>query len=185
MSDLDQRWIKALTHPTRVAVLQHLLEHDEGSPKDLADALGIPLASVSYHMRCLHDADQISLTRRIARRGAVAHIYRLTNPRASSDALRRLGFSVLEGRPAPPPPLAPEWAILRRAVGELRQRREAQGIRRETLARRVGVKTSHLAHVERCETDPRYTLLADLARELGTTLGEVFSRAEADAEAGR
>lgn len=111
MSDLDQRWLKALSHPTRVSVLQHLLEHEEGSPKDLADALGVPLGSVSYHMRCLRDAEQITLTRRIARRGAVAHHYRLANPRATSGALRRLGFSVREGSPSPPAPLAPEWDV--------------------------------------------------------------------------
>lgn len=178
MSDLDQRWIKTLTHPTRVAILQHLLEHDEGSPKDIADALGQPLGTVSYHTRRLHEAEQVTLARRTARRGAVAHHYRLTSRQATSEALRRLGFEVHEGGSVSPVPPAPEWEVLRRVLAELCQRRRAQGIRRDTLARRVGIKTSYLAQVERCETDPRYTLLAQLARELGTTIGEAFSRAE-------
>lgn len=179
MSDLDQRWIRTLTHPTRIAILQHLLERDEGSPKDVADALGQPLGTVSYHMRRLHEAEQVTLARRTARRGAVAHHYRLGNRQATTDALRRLGVPVHEGAsPAPAAPHALEWEVLKRVLTDLRLRREAQGIRRETLARRVGVKTSYLAQVERGEADPRYTLLASLARELGTTFGEVFSRAE-------
>lgn len=82
---------------------------------------------------------------------------------------------------APPLTVAPEWATLRRVIAELRGRREAQGLSRTALAQRVGVKTSYLAHVERGEADPRYMVLADLARELGTTIGEVFGRADSAA----
>lgn len=166
-------------HPTRVLILQHLLEHEQGSPADLAEALAIPIPTVSYHMRRLHEAGQLTLTRHLAKRGVVVNDYRLANPHASAKALRRLGLPVRVGEVVSAGPGGREWAVLKRAITDLRERREAQGITRETLARRIGVKTSYLGHVERYETDPRYTVLADLARELGTTLGEVFTRAEA------
>lgn len=185
ISELDQQWIKTLRHPTRVAIIQRLLRDGEASPKDLAVALGQPLGNVSYHMRCLSEAGQVALTRRVQRRGAVEHRYRLTNPRSSSDALARLGIPTRDGKPIVPAPLATEWRILRHALADLRERREARGIRREALARRLGIKTSYLGNLERGETDPHYTVLAELARELGTTLGEVFTRAEAAVRTGR
>lgn len=164
----------------RVAIIQQLLEHKESSPRELADALGANIGNVSYHVRCLLEAQRITLVRSVPVRGAIAHHYRLTSPRAASEALRRLGFTVRDDT-APPPeaPSADAWDVLQRAIAELRQRRQTQGIRRETLARRIGVKPSYLGQVERGEADPRYTLLAQLAEELGTTVGEVLHRAEA------
>jgi DNA-binding transcriptional ArsR family regulator len=179
ISELDQQWIKALGHPTRVAIIQRLLKDGEASPRELAVTLGQPLGRLSYHVRYLDEAGQITLTRRVQRRGAIEHRYRLTNPRVSSDALARLGLPTRDGTPIVPAPLGAEWRILRHALADLRRRREAQGIRREALARRLGIKTSYLASVERGEADLQYTVLAELARELGTTLGEVFTRAEA------
>lgn len=178
LSDLDQRWIKALSHPARVGILQHFLERGgNASPKDLAEALRQPLPRISYHMRFLSDAGQLTLTRRMARGSTVAHFYRLANPTATADALRRLGIAGPEPTVSARP-LAPEWVVLQRALTELRARREAQGLSRDALARKVGITPTYLGSVERGEADPRYTLLADLTRELGTTIAEAFSRAE-------
>lgn len=185
ISELDQRWIKTLGHPTRVAIIQRLLKDGEASPKELAVALGQSLGSVSYHMRCLDEAGQITLVRRVQRRGAIEHRYRLTNPRSSSDALARLGLPTRDGESIVPAPLGAQWRILRHALADLRHRRHAKGIRREVLAGRLGIKTSYLASIERGEADPPYTVLADFARELDTTLGEVFTRAEEAVHAGR
>jgi DNA-binding XRE family transcriptional regulator len=179
LPDLDQRWIKALSHPVRVGILQHFLERGgDASPKDLAGVFRQPIPRISYHMRRLHDAGQLTLTRRMARGSTVGHFYRLANPPATADALRRLGIA-RTGPIASTRFLAREWVVLRRVIAELRTQREAQGISRETLARRVGIKPSYLGAIERCEADPRYTVLADLTRELGTTISEVFGRAEA------
>jgi len=79
-------------------------------------------------------------------------------------------------------PVAHEWIVLRHVLADLRARREAQGLSREALARRLGIKPSYLGAIERCEADPRYTLLADMTRELGTTIGDVFIRAESIAQ---
>lgn len=182
LSDLDQRWIKALSHPARVGILQHFLEHGgNASPKDLAGVFRQPLPRISYHMRCLHDAGQLTLTRRMARGSTVAHFYRLANPTATADALRRLGI-VGPGPTAAARPVAREWVVLRRVLAELRARREAQGLSRGALARKVGITPTYLGSVERGEADPRYTLLANLTRELGTTIAEVFDRAESLAQ---
>lgn len=178
LSDHEQRWIKALSHPARVGILQHFLEHGgNASPKDLAGVFRQPLPRISYHMRYLRDAGQLTLTRRMARGSAVAHIYRLANPTATADALRRLGVAG-PGPTVLARPVAPEWVVLRRVLAELRARREAQGLSRAVLASRVGITSTYLGSIERGEADPRYTLLADLTRELGTTIAEVFSRAE-------
>lgn len=68
--------------------------------------------------------------------------------------------------------------MLQEVLADLRWRREAQGLSRRVLAERVGITPSYLARLERSDADPRYTLLADLTRELRTTIGEVFARAE-------
>jgi len=180
--DLDRGAIRALSHSLRIAILQHLLERGgDASPKDVAGIFGQPLPRISYHMRYLHDAGQLTLTRHMGRRGTVAHFYRLANPPATADALRRLGIAG-PGPTVSARPVAHEWVVLRRALAELRARREAQGISRRALARRVGITPTYLGSVERGEADPRYTLLADLTRELGTTIAEVFGHAESGAQ---
>jgi DNA-binding transcriptional ArsR family regulator len=63
-----------------VRILQRLTEHGVASPSELADALGEPLANVSYHVRILRELDCLELVRTEPRRGALEHFYRATVP---------------------------------------------------------------------------------------------------------
>jgi len=177
MSPFDQRWIKALAHPVRIGILRHLLDNDEATPTALAAALGVPTGRIVYHVRRLSEAEQLVLAGQTLRRGAVAHYYRLKSPEATREALRRVGLAVQPLRATAVAPTDP-WYQLRRALSELRRRRQAQGISRDALARNLRIKTSQLARIERAETDPHTTVLMAIAHELGTTLGEVFTAAE-------
>lgn len=47
------------------------------SPKDLAEALDVPLGVASYHVRMLRDRGLIDEARTEPRRGALQHFYRL------------------------------------------------------------------------------------------------------------
>ena len=173
LSPLDHRWIKMLSHETRVAILRHMLTVDTTTPRALASLLGQSLGTVSYHVRRLETARQITLVRTAAVRGAFAHHYRLTNPQATADALARIGLAPVS-RPRPITPTE----RLTRATAELRRRREAQGIDRETLAMRVGIDADELADIERGETDPRITVLSTIAQQLGTSIAEIFTLAD-------
>jgi DNA-binding transcriptional ArsR family regulator len=100
---IDQRIMKALSHPLRVRMLT-LLNQKVSSPSELAQELGEPLGNVSYHMRFLADLKMVKLVRTEPRRGAVEHYYEALEPPLISDddwaqlptALRRsLSDSVL------------------------------------------------------------------------------------------
>jgi DNA-binding transcriptional ArsR family regulator len=82
----DTQTVKALSHPLRVQILR-LLEEKDGSPVEIATALGLPVNRVSYHMRQLARFGLIKLVKRTPRRGAVEHHYRLqARPRISDKA---------------------------------------------------------------------------------------------------
>jgi DNA-binding transcriptional ArsR family regulator len=66
---------RALAHPIRVQVLK-LLGERAGSPRELAQGLDAPLATVSYHVRTLCRLGFIELLETIPRRGAIEHRYR-------------------------------------------------------------------------------------------------------------
>jgi DNA-binding transcriptional ArsR family regulator len=71
---------KMLTHPLRLRVLQLLSESEKPmSPSMLADKLEAPLGNVSYHVRQLLAAKFIVLKTTKQRRGAVEHLYALTD----------------------------------------------------------------------------------------------------------
>jgi DNA-binding transcriptional ArsR family regulator len=72
---LDQRIVKALSHPLRTRILQRLGE-GVASPNQLARALGEPLGNVSYHVRILLEHECIELVETRPRRGAIEHFYR-------------------------------------------------------------------------------------------------------------
>src|SRR5690349_20329496 len=72
---LQQRLMKALSHPLRVQVLD-LLNSREWSPRELEAELGEGLSQVSYHVKVLKDFELIEMTRTEPRRGAVEHFYR-------------------------------------------------------------------------------------------------------------
>jgi DNA-binding transcriptional ArsR family regulator len=82
---IDQRIMKALSHPLRVRMLT-LLSQKVASPSELADELDEPLGNVSYHMRFLADLNMVKLVRTEPRRGAVEHYYEALEPPLVSDA---------------------------------------------------------------------------------------------------
>src|SRR5205085_12574791 len=64
-----------------------MLEEKDGSPVEIATALGLPVNRVSYHMRQLARFDLIKLVKTTPRRGAVEHHYRLVaRPRIRDKA---------------------------------------------------------------------------------------------------
>jgi DNA-binding transcriptional ArsR family regulator len=81
---IDQRIMKALSHPLRVRMLT-LLNQKVSSPSELAEELDEPLGNVSYHMRFLADLDMVKLVRTEPRRGAVEHYYEALEPPLISD----------------------------------------------------------------------------------------------------
>ncbi|ADB49479.1 ArsR/SmtB family transcription factor [Conexibacter woesei] len=83
---IDARVVKALSHPTRVRILDLLQERELASPVELSQELGVPLGTVSYHVRRLEQLGFIELASRTQRRGAIEHHYRA---RAALDLPRR------------------------------------------------------------------------------------------------
>jgi len=180
------RWVRAIAHPTRIAILAHLLEVREASPIALSRLTGVPLGSVAYHVRCLRDGGQLVLAGETMARGAVAHHYRLADPDRTRQVLTH-GVLAEETEPEPDPgssvapvdaPAVRRWGLLMAAIADLAARRQALGLTREEVAARIHVKPSLLAGIERGDVDPRLTTLLDLAEALDTTLGEVFACVE-------
>jgi DNA-binding transcriptional ArsR family regulator len=64
-----------VAHPIRVQALTILTER-VASPKQIADALRVPIGDTSYHIRVLKKLDLIEVVREEKVRGAVAHYYR-------------------------------------------------------------------------------------------------------------
>lgn len=83
---VDARVVKALSHPTRVRILELLQARELASPVELSSELDIPLGTVSYHVRRLEQLGFIELASRTQRRGAIEHHYRA---RAALDQPRR------------------------------------------------------------------------------------------------
>ena len=59
--------------------MRRFLDTGTATPSDIAGALGLPLGTVSYHVRFLADRGIVRLAGRTQRRGAVAHHYQLTD----------------------------------------------------------------------------------------------------------
>jgi DNA-binding transcriptional ArsR family regulator len=72
---VEIRLAKALSHPLRRRLLFEY-GHLVTSPRRLADTLGAPLTSVSYHTQALLRHGCIELVRTEPRRGATEHFYR-------------------------------------------------------------------------------------------------------------
>jgi DNA-binding XRE family transcriptional regulator len=183
-SRVDLVWSQALAHPVRVEILRVLLEHEPGTPSGFAATLEIPLGVASHHVRRLRDLRLIRIARRTHRRGAVQHHYRLVERDATAQALWRWGL-VPDDAGAPNDAdddgaAAAGLETMRRVVGELRRRRERQGVSQTVLAGRAGVSPDYLGRIERGEADPRMSVLLALAAALDTTLRDVFAEAEAE-----
>src|SRR3954462_13970381 len=69
---LDERIVKAISHPIRHRVLV-LLNDRIASPNEIANEIGESLGRVSYHVRQLAEVGAIELVRTEPRRGAVEH----------------------------------------------------------------------------------------------------------------
>jgi DNA-binding transcriptional ArsR family regulator len=74
---IDHRLAKALSNPLRAKVL-HLVAAGVDSPKAVGEALGKDVRGIAYHVRVLHELGCIELTDTHERRGAVEHVYRVT-----------------------------------------------------------------------------------------------------------
>jgi hypothetical protein len=77
---ISPRVAKAFTHPLRGHVWVTLCERGEGSPKEIADELGIEVSEVSYHFRELKKRHLIRMVRTEQRRGFAEHFYEPTAP---------------------------------------------------------------------------------------------------------
>ena len=80
---VDDRLVKALTHPLRWQILE-VLNRGVSSPREIAAELDAKLGDVGYHVRRLHDLGVIELVRTEQRRGAIKHFYK-ANTRAMLD----------------------------------------------------------------------------------------------------
>jgi len=80
----DVNLVRALAHPLRARVLG-ILEERRASPRELADELGAPLGTVSYHVRTLAKLGLIKLVKKTPRRGAIEHHYEAIGVARVSD----------------------------------------------------------------------------------------------------
>lgn len=72
-------WLSAVGHSHRVAILRYFLAAGTATPTEVADALMLPLGTVSYHIRVLARRGILRLAGRTQRRGASVHHYQLPN----------------------------------------------------------------------------------------------------------
>ena len=70
--------LRNVAHPMRIAILQHVDEVGEVSPRAFTRSHRATLATVSHHFRMLARAGLIELLRTEPRRGAVEHFYVLS-----------------------------------------------------------------------------------------------------------
>ncbi|HTU30474.1 MAG TPA: helix-turn-helix domain-containing protein [Solirubrobacteraceae bacterium] len=79
-----------MSHPLRMRLLV-ALEQEATSPKALAEKLQLPIGTVAYHVKTLHNLGLLTLDHTRQRRGAVEHYYRaLEHPRFTDEAWSRL-----------------------------------------------------------------------------------------------
>ena len=94
---VDQRLVKALSHPLRAQILS-LLNERTASPVELSRLLGERLTNVSYHVRQLQRYGCIELVDERPVRGANEHFYcGVTRSFLSDDAWRQLSPDVQTG----------------------------------------------------------------------------------------
>lgn len=74
---IDQRLAKALSSSLRARALA-LIAEGVASPKAIAEKLGLDVRTVAYHVRVLRELGCVELVETKQRRGAVEHVYELT-----------------------------------------------------------------------------------------------------------
>jgi len=72
---IDQRLVRAVSHPLRVEILEALAGDEELSPTQIAKQLDKKLGNVSYHVNVLRECQVIELVRTRPRRGALEHFF--------------------------------------------------------------------------------------------------------------
>lgn len=94
---IDQRLVRALSHPLRVEILE-LLTDRVASPNWLAEELDASLSHVAYHTRALDKCGCLALVKTAQRRGATEHFYKATpDAFVGSPAWRGVPRPVLSG----------------------------------------------------------------------------------------
>jgi DNA-binding transcriptional ArsR family regulator len=90
----DPDWVRAISHPLRVAILD-ILNEQEASPNGMKDILREPVQKVSYHTKVLVECGYIEPTRTTQRRGATEHYYRaLPESSFGTEMLRQVPRSL-------------------------------------------------------------------------------------------
>ncbi len=74
---IDQRLVRALSHPLRVQILE-LLTDRVASPNWISEQLDASLSHVAYHTRALDKCGCLVLVKTAQRRGATEHFYKAT-----------------------------------------------------------------------------------------------------------
>jgi predicted transcriptional regulator len=80
----DPRWVRAVSHPLRMRLLA-ALEVEPASPKLLSERLEVPIGTVAYHIKTLHNLGALTLDHTEQRRGTVEHYYRVVEHRRVTD----------------------------------------------------------------------------------------------------
>jgi predicted ArsR family transcriptional regulator len=78
-----------------VEIMRRLLSSGTATPGDIANALGLPIGRVSYHVRFLADHRVLRLTGRTQRRGATVHHYQLSDRGRAASMLWGLRATLL------------------------------------------------------------------------------------------
>jgi len=81
---IDQRLAKALSSSLRAEALA-LIAEGVASPKAIADRLDLDVRNIAYHVRVLRELGCIELVETAQRRGAVEHLYRITEQAREKD----------------------------------------------------------------------------------------------------
>lgn len=84
-SVLDWRVVaEAVMHPTQLAIVREL-DGVVRSPRQIANAIGVELSTVSHHVRMLAHRRAIVLVREQRRRGGMQHFYALATDERDVD----------------------------------------------------------------------------------------------------
>ena len=125
----DPRLVKALAHPLRIRIMS-VLEQRSATPKQIAEALDVPLENLSYHVRALRDFGFIKLEEQRMVRGAVEHRYSLAaRPRITANAWESLPAVIREALDAAS--LTQIWEIVAQAALQAKLDRPESHIARQ------------------------------------------------------
>lgn len=115
---IDQRLLKALSHPTRQHILDMLGEGPSSPVRLMRRMDNISLNLVSHHIKVLKELGCVELVETVPRRGATEHIYRAT---------KRHMFTAPEWEALEPHDRSPITANVLRLISEDTGRAFAEG----------------------------------------------------------